>query len=164
MIRSGGHLDKRASPVQYHGSQGEGVLNVERVTVKAVLLGVLADIGASVAAAMILLPLFAGGSVSSEMSADDMEVAVKQIMQNGWFLIANFVVGLSCSALGGYVAARVAKKEIYLNAALVGLFSLLIGSLNLSGEYPIWFNVGGLFLVIPAALVGAQLAGGRAAS
>jgi hypothetical protein len=137
---------------------------VGRVSIKGVLFGILADIGASVAAAMILLPLFAGSSVSSQMSAEDMDVVVKQILQSGWFLITNFVVGLACSALGGYVAARVAKKEIYLNAALVGLFRLLIGSFNFSAEYPIWFTVGGLLLVIPVALVGAQLAGDRAAS
>lgn len=129
-----------------------------RVSIKGVLLGILTDIGGSIAAGMILLPLFAGGNVSEQMSPEDIDEVIKQITQNGWFLITNFIVGLSCSALGGYVAARVAKQEIYLNAGLVGLFGVLVGSLNLSSEYPIWFNVGGLLLVIPAALLGAQLA------
>lgn len=135
-----------------------------RVSIKGVLLGILADIGASVAAGMILLPLFADSGVSEQMSAEDIDEMIKQITQNGWFLISNFIVGLSCSVLGGYVAARVAKQEIYLNAGLVGLFGVLIGSLNLSSEYPIWFNLGGLLLVIPAALLGAQLASGHAAA
>lgn len=134
-----------------------------RVSIKGVLLGILADIGATIVAGMILLPLFAGGSVSEQMSIEDVDEVMKQIVQNDWFLITNFVIGLSCSALGGYVAARVAKHEIYLNAGLVGAFGVLVGSLNLSGDYPIWFNVGGLLLVIPAALLGAQLASRRAA-
>jgi len=132
-----------------------------RVSIKGVLLGIVTDVGASVAAGMILLPLFAGGSVSEQMSAEDIDEVIRQITQDSAFLITNFVVGLSCSALGGYVAARVAKKDVYLNAGLVGLFGVLLGALNLSGEYPIWFNVGGLLLVIPATLFGGEIASRR---
>lgn len=140
----------------------EETLDVGRISIKGVLLGILAAIGASAAAALILLPLFAGGAVSDQMSAEDIDEVVKQVMQNGWFLITIFVVDLACSVLGGYIAARVAKKDIYLNAALVGLVGALVTLLSLDGAYPIWFNVGGLLLVIPATLFGAQLAKDRA--
>lgn len=140
----------------------EETLSVGRISIKGVLFGILAAVGASAVAAMILLPLFAGSAMSGQMSTEDIDEIIKQVMQNDWFLIAIFAVDLACSALGGYIAARVAKKDIYLNAAFVGLVGALVSLLSLSGAYPIWFNVGGLLLVIPATLFGAQLTKDRA--
>ena len=130
---------------------------MERVNFKAVALGILADLGGTIVASAVLFAFFAGDQVSDQMSPEEMEEAVKLATQGGAFLITSLVVGLGFSVFGGYVAARVAKKEIYLNAGLVGVASLLIG-LFFGGGGPIWFNVAGFLLVIPAALYGGYLA------
>lgn len=133
-----------------------------RVSIKAVALGIITDIGGSIVAGIILLAMFAGHVFSEPMSPQELDEALKPITQSGPFLITSLIAGLSFTALGGYVAARVAGKEIYLNAGLVGVFSLLAG-LTFGGEYPVWFNIAGLVLIIPAALYGGHLAEGRTA-
>lgn len=133
-----------------------------RVSIKGVLLGVGTDIGGSIVAGVLLLSWFGGSNFSANMSPDEIDEVVKRITQNGTFLITSFVIGLSLSAVGGYVAARIAGKDYYLNSGLVGVVGVLAGLLSLSNAYPIWFNVGGLILIVPAALYGGRLAESRA--
>ncbi len=130
---------------------------MERVNFKAFLFGIAADIGGTFAASLIIFPLFAGDSFRPDMSAEEIEAAMQAVTESSRFLLASLVVGLAFTALGGYVAARVAKQDLYLNAGLVGVAGLLIGLL-FGGGGPIWFNVAGYVLVIPAALYGGYLA------
>lgn len=130
---------------------------MERINFKALLFGIAADMGGTFAASLIIFPMFAGDLFSQDMSPEEIEAAMQTLSQDSGFLLASLVVGLAFSALGGYVAARVAKKDIYLNAGLVGVFGLFIGLL-FGGGGPIWFNVAGFVLVIPAALYGGFLA------
>lgn len=133
---------------------------MERVNFKAFLFGVAADIGGTFAASLIIFPLFAGGLFSQDMSAEDVEAAVQTLGQDGAFLLTSLVVGLAFTALGGYVAGRVAKQDIYLNAGLVGVLGVLTGLVFGTGG-PIWFSAAGFLLVIPAALYGGYLADRR---
>jgi hypothetical protein len=59
--------------------------------------------------------------------------------------------------VGGYIAARVARKEIYLNSGIIGILGIVLGVM-LAARYPIWFNVSGFLTVVPAALAGGHLA------
>jgi len=130
---------------------------MERISFKGVILGVAADIGGTIAASTILLLIFAGHLFNEQLSPEELDATLKPITQSGEFLLVSLIVGLSFSALGGYVAARVAKREIYLNAGLVGVVSVLIG-LTMGAEAPPWYTIAGYVLVIPAALFGAHLA------
>lgn len=130
---------------------------MERVNFKALALGILTDFGGTILASTIIFAMFAGNLASEQMSPEEIEEMVKAATQSGGFLLTSLIVGLGFSALGGYVAARVAKKELYLNAGLVGVFSLLVGLLS-GSQGPIWFNVAGYLLVIPAALYGGYFA------
>lgn len=128
-----------------------------RVNFKALLFGIAADIGGTFAAGLIIFPIFAGDLFSQDMSPEDVEAAMQTLSQDGTFLLVSLVVGLAFSSLGGYVAARVAKQDIYLNAGLIGVFGVFTGVL-FGGGGPIWFSVAGFLLVIPAALYGGYLA------
>lgn len=128
-----------------------------RVNFKALLFGLATDIGGTFAASLIILPVFAGDRFAPDMSAEELEAAMQTLAQDSGFLLTSLIVGLAFSALGGYVAGRVAKQEIYLNAGLIGVIDVLIAVL-FGGGGPIWFNVAGFLLVIPAALYGGYLA------
>lgn len=133
---------------------------MERVNFKALALGILTDFGGTIVASTIVFAMFVGNLGTDQMSPVEMEEAMQAATQHGGFLVTSLIVGLGFSALGGYVAARVAKKELYLNAGLVGVFSLLVG-LFTGGQGPIWFNIAGYLLVIPAALYGGYFADRR---
>ena len=130
---------------------------MERVNLKALGLGIITDIGGTIVSSMFLFAIFVGDVYSEQMSQAEIEEAIAIATQRSGFLITSLIVGLGFTALGGFVAARVAQKEIYLNAGLVGVASLLIG-LFFGSDGPIWFNIAGFLLVIPAALYGGYLA------
>jgi uncharacterized membrane protein len=128
-----------------------------RVSFKGVALGVLVDIGGTVLASMLLLSWFVGDTIAPEMPPEEVEQIMRQLSRDGAFLTASLVLGLAFTGLGGYVAARVATRELYLNAGLVGVVSLVLG-LVFGGQAPLWFEVAGVLLIVPAALYGGYLA------
>lgn len=132
-----------------------------RVQFKPLFLGIATDIVGTFLASLVIFPIFAGDLMSERMSPEEIEAAVQALQQNGRFLLTSLVVGLGFSALGGYVAARTAKHDLYLHAGLVGVAGLLFG-LVAGGGGPFWFNVAGFLLVIPAALYGGYLADSQA--
>ena len=130
---------------------------MERVSIKGVFLGVLADIGGSVLASALLLSLFVGDAIAPDMPPEDVEQVMRRLSQDGAFLTISLLLGLAFTGLGGYVAARVARRELYLNAGLVGVISLLLGLL-FGGQAPFWFEAAGVLLIVPVALYGGYLA------
>lgn len=130
---------------------------MERVSIKGVFLGVLADIGGSVLASVLLLSLFVGDAIAPDMPPEDVEQVMRRLSQDGAFLTISLLLGLAFTGLGGYVAARIARRELYLNAGLVGVISLLLGLL-FGGQAPFWFEAAGVLLIVPVALYGGYLA------
>jgi hypothetical protein len=121
-----------------------------RSTLWAVFLGVVTDIGGSIAAGILMLflfPITGTPMPSSDPSASPAE----------GYLWATLAVGLCFTALGGFVAARVANNREYYHALLVGVASLIIGELMIglgNDAYPLAQRLIGDVLVIPAALMG----------
>lgn len=133
---------------------------MERINLKALLFGIVADVGVTFVASLLLFLLFAHDLVSPDMPPEEMDAVMQALLARGDFLLASLVIGLGCSTLGGYVAARTAGQDLYLHAGLVGLASLLFG-LVAGTSGPFWFNVAGFVLVLPAALYGGYLADRR---
>jgi len=133
---------------------------VERINLKALLFGIVADIGVTFVASVLLLLLFAHDLVTPDMPPEEADAVMQELLARGDFLLASLAIGLACSTLGGYVAARTAGKDLYLHAGLVGIASLLLG-LFTGASGPFWFNVAGYVLVLPAALYGGYLADRR---
>lgn len=76
------------------------------------------------------------------------------------FLLGSIILGTLSTMVGGYLAARIAKKEPYWNAGAIGVLGIVLGLL-LAKDYPLWFNVVGFLLALPAALLGGHLARSR---
>ncbi len=115
---------------------------MRRVSVKAVLIGAVVDI---VATNMLSIPLMFYVVASRHLAAlpkEQVSKAFLEAMQSDpSLMVMQFLVGGGCSVLGGYIAARIAKRHELLNAALssflcvgIGLYALMFTSLTT----PIW--------------------------
>lgn len=103
-------------------------------------------------------PLEKGGA-----SQEAIERAVSEMLSSPEGLIALTVIGAFCTALGGYVAGRLAGADEVKHGALVGVISLVIGSLQMSaaGEgysLPYWYGLASYILTIPAGALGGYFA------
>jgi ABC-type glycerol-3-phosphate transport system permease component len=129
----------------------------QRSTPLAVLLGLCVDIGGTmvfsiVAAAVASILLVRGGIVPEDLGS--------ALAESTLFQVVGLAGGLTCTALGGYVAARFANRGEYATAFAVGLASLVFGEvMMLFSAQPttLWLRLAGDLLVIPAAVLGGHL-------
>lgn len=127
-------------------------------SVKAILLGLVVDIGGTVVAGTVLaigwgVALGASGATGEEIN--------RFFRESSTFMWVNLCVGLGFTGLGAYVAARIANRAEYRFALMLGLCSLAIGELMLrmmaSGEYPEWARLVSNLLILPVAFLGGHL-------
>ena len=128
-----------------------------RSTPLAILLGFAVDIGGtmvfSVVAATVASILLVSGGVGPEDLG-------RALAESSAFQLVSLAGGLSCTALGGYVAARFANRSEYATAFAVGLASFVFGEATMlfAGQSTaLWLRLAGDALVIPAALLGGHL-------
>jgi hypothetical protein len=74
----------------------------------------------------------------------------------GGFQAWGLILGTLTTAVGGYVAARLAKSVPYWNALVFGIVGIIVGIL-MAGDLPLWYTVLGFGLTLPAALLGAYI-------
>jgi hypothetical protein len=124
-------------------------------TLWAVFLGVITDVGGSIAGGIVLTALLPG--LSEPVPGADPSVPPAP---GDGYLWLSLLVGLCFTSLGGHVAARVANHREYYHALLVGVASLVIGELMIAlanDGYPLAYRLIGDLLVVPAALVGGHI-------
>lgn len=106
-----------------------------------------------------LTSLVFGGIVASIVGGDGAseDEIVARMNDSLGLLLSTFAVGLAFTAIGGYVAAAIAKQRPIPHAAAVGVLSLLTSlSLSLAGpsDGPLWLQLAGYALTIPMAVFG----------
>lgn len=99
-----------------------------RVSVKGVLVGAVVDI---VATNVVMVPLLAVASVNlgiARLPKAEQTAAIMGALRPGssYYLWA-IVLGSACSVLGGYVAARIARRGEVLNGALSAILCMGFG-------------------------------------
>jgi hypothetical protein len=130
---------------------------------RAILLGVIVDNLATLLASLVLVSIFAarqGLGQDGEIS----EEALEALASSPEFLLASLGVGLACTSLGGFVGAKRAGSSFARHGGWVGVGSAvmaLVMSLS-SGPNPspppLWLELAGYLLVIPAGVLGGLLA------
>ena len=124
---------------------------------KAVSLGVLADVCATALGSLVLF--FALGSLMVSQGVSPAELDAN-LVRSDLTLLLSLVLGLGCTVLGGYVAARSANQREYYHGLLTGIAVVVLGEIAI-GIWPddttlamrIIYDI----LAIPAALLGAHL-------
>ncbi len=101
-----------------------------RVSMVAVALGGITDV---VASTIFSIPLLIYVMVKYEVGrgAQSSAAIVSSIHSNAWLYGVQLGIGLGCSSLGGYIAARIAKHDELLNGTLSSFLCTLIGIYSL---------------------------------
>jgi hypothetical protein len=129
----------------------------------AILIGVVIDNLATFVATSFLLSLFAAG-LAREQGGEISEEGLESLFTSPEFLLASLVVGLLCTVFAAYVGARRAACFFVPHGAWIAVGSA-ISSLVLyafAGQQgphpPLWFDLLGFTLMIPAGALGGLLA------
>lgn len=130
---------------------------MRNISIKGVAFGTLLTLMLDAVAGMAMLFLMGQGTFQPGMTEAEATSAIKAITRGTDFLIVSLVAGTLTTVAGGYVAARVAKRLPYLNAAASGVVGLVLGAVLADGEFPLWFNALGFAAILPGALVGGFL-------
>ncbi len=128
-----------------------------RPTPVAIAYGLATDVvGTLVFGILVAFPL-GGWLAPAATSAEDLERLLAALPAYQLFSV---VTGLGFTALGGYVAARVANHRELYHGLLLGVAALITGELmivSLASEVPLWQRLAHDLLGIPVAIFGAHL-------
>ncbi len=127
---------------------------------KAILYGVLVDIGGSILAGLVLATVYAFVLAGSGMPQEEMLQAISEPEPASWYSIAGFVIGCGASFLGGYVCARVAgtheMRAVSVVSAISGVASLVMGSGAYAFEWTALLALVGMGAVFAGGWAGTQ--------
>jgi hypothetical protein len=127
------------------------------INLRAILLASLAVFCVDIVWTFLLVGLFGGPAFDSSGTDQQIEAAMRALMQDRRYLTCALMFGTASTVLGGFLAARLARAVPYFNALAFGVLGLIF-SVFATGDVPAWFKVIGFGLTIPAALLGGHLA------
>jgi hypothetical protein len=106
---------------------------VSKLSFKGVLIGGIVDVAASFVLGIPLAVFVVSKIDMARIPKDQLGAAITAAMNGSVALhVAQLVVGLSCSVLGGYTAARIAKGEELLNGVTSAWLCLALGLLAIA--------------------------------
>lgn len=128
----------------------------------AILIGVIVDSVATIVSGFVLLWIFAQ-QVISQSGSDLPDDAFAAIVTSPAFLVASLVVGLLCTIFGAFVGARRAARFHVRHGAWIAVGSAVVSLVSYAVSppaepNPLWFDLGGFALIIPAGVAGGLLA------
>lgn len=108
---------------------------MNKISIRGVLLGAFTDFAlTNILAVPLVLYAIAHFNLSKLPPEQAQTAVIAAIHSNLWLTTIEMAIGLGCAALGGYVAAWVAKHDELLNGVLasflcvgIGLYALLSG-------------------------------------
>jgi putative membrane protein (TIGR04086 family) len=127
---------------------------MNKLSIKGIFLGGLADV---IATNILSLPLIVYISMTlsiAHLPRDQMQQAVTTALNTNPVLFsAQFLIGAICSALGGYLAARIAKHDELLNGAFSAwlCIAISVNAVATGKDDGPWAMQALDFLVSPAA-------------
>ncbi|MES2933276.1 MAG: hypothetical protein V4805_07290 [Pseudomonadota bacterium] len=125
---------------------------MNRISIPAVALSSVIVLAMDIIGSTVLFALNSP-EISPNITPAQIEAITLAMSQDLGFMFSALLYGTATTIIGGYLAARFAKKYPYFNAAAFGLTSIVLGLL-LSSETPFWFQALGLLSTIPAAVLG----------
>ncbi len=106
---------------------------MSKVSVKAVLIGGIVDVASSGVLGIPLGVYVIASKGISRLPKEQMQAAVISTIHGSATLFAvQLLIGLGCSVLGGYIAARIAKHDELLNGIVASWLCVAIGVYSLA--------------------------------
>jgi hypothetical protein len=120
---------------------------MKSISLKAVFIGGIVDVGASTIAG-IIAAILATGILAASHQGGSAADAARALAASSNYRLAMYVLGGSFSILAGYIAARIARHDQVLNGALSSWLCVLlsIGELTWQGSLPSLGMLSGLVL------------------
>ena len=133
----------------------------EGVKIRPIVVGVIVDYVATfILNILYVINFFTEGlSENGNFSEETIERAVEQALSSTEGLLMLGAIGVFCTALGGYIAARSAQTQEVKHGSLVGAASLILGIFEstMVGEaapLPNWYLAIAYLVTIPAGALG----------
>jgi hypothetical protein len=128
----------------------------------AILIGVIVDTAATILSGIVLVSFFAAHAASQGDGGTSVE-EFDAIVTSPTFLLASLVVGTLCTVLGAFVGARRAACFHVRHGAWIAVGSAVIALVSYAASTqaepsPLWFDLVGFALIIPAGVAGGLLA------
>jgi len=128
---------------------------------RAVMIGLAVDIGGSTLIGIVLSLVYASQLAAGGMSQADVEEAVKAIPSDSAVAIIGTLLGACCSVAGGFVCARLARRNEYrvgaIMASLSALFDLLTGPADIPDDLLMLFTLSTFACVMLGVKYGHEL-------
>jgi ABC-type antimicrobial peptide transport system permease subunit len=105
---------------------------MNRISVKAVVVGGITDIVATVILPLPLIVYLIATEVTGTSKEPLQAAVMTAIRANPLLYGLESLISLACSVLGGYVAARVAKRDELLNGSLASFLPVTLGVYSLA--------------------------------
>ncbi len=147
-----------------HGQQSaiepEGLF--DGLSLRAIMLGAVVD---HVATIFVFLAL--GFWLSADALLEDGEAAeraIKELWLSPAYLLGSMVLGLGCTVLGAFVGARRAGRFFLRHGGWIAVISVALSMVFLifpsesESLTPVWYEILGWALILPAGLLGGVLA------
>ena len=104
-----------------------------KLSFKGIIIGGIADVVlTSILGIPLTIYIISTLNLSHTPQDQISSVIISAIHANSSFHVAQLLIGLSCSMLGGYIAAWIAKHDELLNGGLSSFFCLAIGVYSFS--------------------------------
>lgn len=130
---------------------------MKNINIKAVVVGVLADILGTIFAVGLIMILIWIVLYGDGIQGDALIQHTEKLMQSTNFLAGVMVFGTFMDFVAGFITGKIAKKSEVTNAGLVGGISVLLGlimSIFSPSSTPTWFNWSAYLITIPAVILG----------
>ena len=125
--------------------------------VKAVVLGLLTDVGGTFLGNALIGVVYSAYLAAHGVGVDRIPEEMQAAFQQGWGFALATAVGSACSLLGGYVCARISRRQDLTLAWVLAILSVGFGLFMARGTYA----VGELFslsaLTVACIVVGTKL-------
>jgi uncharacterized membrane protein len=129
--------------------------NQHRISIKAIILGVLIDYGGTFVLVLVSIVIFDFFTAGQTFTGNHFFAHMRRITLP--LHIVSLVGGLAFTFLGALVAARIAKRLEVLHGAVVGCIAMLPGLLSLSSNYAL-FNILSFVCTLSVAMFGGYIA------
>jgi len=126
------------------------MLQIRRLSFKAILWGVLVDtLGTLTVATALFLAMAAAGIPAAEITLRIRGFSGLMLM---------LILGLSFTLIGGYVAGRTAGRLEILHGAIVAGIGLALGLFFREPNLPLWYETVSFAAMIPIGMAGGSIA------
>lgn len=126
---------------------------MNKISIKAVIIGAIVDNTMT----FFIMNLLAAALLSTGITEDEFMARMKSTSG----MLLGLILGPGCTVLGAYVAGRIAQRAERLHGALVAVAGMMVALIFRESGIPVWFDIAGFVLMLPAGLGGGYLAEAR---